>query len=303
MRTVRAYAPAHITGFFEICDSAKNPLEMGSRGAGVCLSLGVETSVFLEESTKKKVEVEVNGKKTSSFRVTEAVVNSLLDLASRDHNYSVLVRHKIDVPISAGYGTSGAGALSTALALTKALKLPLTFTEISAIAHRSEIEHKTGLGDVISQSFGGIVIRIRPGAPGIGVVDKIPTDPNLCVLSIALRQIETKKLLADNWLRRKINEMGRIALRRLLEEPTVEKFLEVSEWFSGKVWCVDKNVLDIIKFLKKKVGLKYVIAKKGLIFSVVNKSEKKLLIERISTLIPREKIFTGDINESGCKLL
>ncbi|HUU07091.1 MAG TPA: sugar kinase, partial [Thermoplasmata archaeon] len=43
----RAFCPGHITGFFEIC-RADNLLASGSRGGGLCTSLGALSDVGIE---------------------------------------------------------------------------------------------------------------------------------------------------------------------------------------------------------------------------------------------------------------
>ncbi|MEM3755191.1 MAG: GHMP kinase, partial [Candidatus Bathyarchaeia archaeon] len=65
-----------------------------------------------------------------------------------DRGFKITIKHDIGVPIGAGFGTSGAGALTTCLALSKAFGLNLSINDLGMIAHRAEIECKTGLGTV-----------------------------------------------------------------------------------------------------------------------------------------------------------
>ena len=71
-------------------------------------------------------------------------------------------------PSVAGFGSSGGGALSLALALNEAADAGLTRVEAAQIAHVAEIECKTGLGSVFAAERGGFGILTKPGAPGIG---------------------------------------------------------------------------------------------------------------------------------------
>ena len=50
MKEFKAFSPAHITGFFEICDNNKEPLLKGSRGAGISLKKGVTTKVKINNT-------------------------------------------------------------------------------------------------------------------------------------------------------------------------------------------------------------------------------------------------------------
>ena len=54
--TSSAFAPGHITGFFEIYDQEKTPEGRGSRGAGICLSSGVTTRVTLYGPDEERPE-------------------------------------------------------------------------------------------------------------------------------------------------------------------------------------------------------------------------------------------------------
>ena len=63
-------------------------------------------------------------------------------------------------------------------------------------AHYAEVQLRTGLGDVIASSFGGIEIRREAGLPPWGMLEHIPGiyDMVVCVIG---KEIETKKILSD----------------------------------------------------------------------------------------------------------
>jgi mevalonate kinase len=58
-------------------------------------------------------------------------------------NFEVTVDHHLEVPIGAGFGTSGAAALSLALALNNIFGLGMSKAEAAQIAHVAEIKCKT----------------------------------------------------------------------------------------------------------------------------------------------------------------
>ncbi|MEW5761519.1 MAG: pantothenate kinase, partial [Candidatus Thermoplasmatota archaeon] len=107
----KAFSPSHVSGFFEIHLEGEL-LKSGSRGAGICLSEGVETIVELKKSNRQEIEIFLNEKKEEA-NTTKNVVKSLIG----KKKYSVKVRSYFKLPVSQGFGISGAGALSTALAL------------------------------------------------------------------------------------------------------------------------------------------------------------------------------------------
>ncbi len=111
--TGRAFCPGHVTGFFQVCEDA-DPLKMGSRGAGFCISKGVTTEVRVRPASESSVEVRINGGKAAAV-VTETAVNAFLDDPAEVH-----VDSTVELPISQGFGMSGAGALSTLFAINDA---------------------------------------------------------------------------------------------------------------------------------------------------------------------------------------
>ncbi|UCB60494.1 MAG: GHMP kinase, partial [Candidatus Bathyarchaeota archaeon] len=108
MKKAKAFSPGHITGFFQICDQPKDPLQIGSRGAGFSIVRGATTKVRVDNSAKTSVKIMMNGEVTGSALVSEYVANAFLSRIGE--NGKVLVEHDVELPIGCGYGSSGAGA-------------------------------------------------------------------------------------------------------------------------------------------------------------------------------------------------
>ena len=109
MKEFSAFSPGHITGLFQICDEAEDLLLKGSRGAGVSITRGVLTKVRVERASKTSSKIRINGNGVESAKVSECVVNTLLQVARG--NYRILVNHNINVPVGSGFGSSGALSL------------------------------------------------------------------------------------------------------------------------------------------------------------------------------------------------
>ena len=56
-----AYAPAHLTGIFEIHNSNPDPLRCGSRGIGFCIDKGVTTLVLCNMADEQNLKFFFNG--------------------------------------------------------------------------------------------------------------------------------------------------------------------------------------------------------------------------------------------------
>ena len=111
-------------------------------------------------------------------------------------NYAVEVRHEIAVPVGAGFGTSAAGAFSCGLALSQSLGLNLTYNTIARTAHVADVVCHTGLGTAEAMTVGGLVLVVKSGAVGFGVVDRIPVLPTLKVVAGTFKPIKSEILLS-----------------------------------------------------------------------------------------------------------
>ena len=164
--------PSGVSSFFEICDKnkdgskIKDPLRIGARGGGFIIERGTKTAVLTDESIKEDAVI-LNGKITSSARTTLRVIELLRkEFAIRP----VRVIQKVEPPIGTGFGTSGAGALSTAIAISDLFELDLTLSKAADFAHVADVESVTGLGTVISlaASPGSVGLVTEPGSYSVG---------------------------------------------------------------------------------------------------------------------------------------
>jgi len=244
IRKTKAYSPAHITGFFEIRDN-KNPLYKGSVGGGIVLEAGCVTEVYLTNNlpVKGRIKIEINGVEEEA-NTTKYVVENIA--GKYEHEVNVIVSTDFDVPVGVGLGASGAGALSTALALNELLSLDMSLNEVAQIAHLAEVENSTGLGDVIAESYGGVIIRKKPGPPGIGMIDKIPHRKEK-ISYVVFGKKSTKAVLLDDSKKRGINEAGREAMKELIRKPNLDNFMLASRNFSLHSEVISDKCRDAIE--------------------------------------------------------
>lgn len=248
MKEARAFAPSHITGIFQIFDQSADNLKNGSKGAGVSLSRGVTTIVKAEKSGKNSLQVKINGSISNSAEVSKRVVEAFLSkFKEKTANHKVVVEHSVEMPIGAGFGTSGAAALSLALALNETFKLGMSKMEAAQIAHIAEVECKTGLGTVIAETFGGIETRTKPGAPGIGETRHIQAEKDMVVACLSFGPLSTRKFLTDEAVRKRINEFGGKLVDRLVEKPSVANFMKFSRQFAENVGLITDKLRKVLK--------------------------------------------------------
>ena len=241
MKKTRAFAPAHISGIF-IIDIRKDIALSGSMGCGICLENGAITTIRPSDETIIKIDGKICEPATT--------LSAIKSLTSKP----VLVDTTLDIPIGCGFGASGAGALSAALALNEALSLDLTLKDLAGAAHCAEVTNRTGLGDVTGMTFGGIVVRKKAGAPFNGVIDKIPCrDTKISWISFS--EISTKSVLSDELKKKSINKAGKAKLKELLRKPTLENLFCQSRLFATEIGLMSPKVKDAIESVDAAGGL------------------------------------------------
>src|SRR5215212_5460857 len=229
-----AFSPGHITGFFERPNNNNNKnmdlLFHGSKGAGFSFKKGVTTTIDLYKSNNKGYQIFLNNSLFNEVEVSKWVVQYYLDKFDLP-SYFINIKHSIDIPIGYGLGTSGAAALSLSYALNKSLDIGLLKEQAAQIAHIAEIECNTGLGTVISEFYGGLEIRTRFGAPGIGKVTKIELT-NYKAVILCIGPLSTKQILS-NYHSNNANILGQKMVERLLLSKDVNSFLRMSHEFAN----------------------------------------------------------------------
>jgi len=283
-----AFAPGHITGFFEPFYS-KNFDRTGSRGAGLNISLGAVSEVNVTPSTSQSIQIFVNGRK-SLAPVTATAVKYLIGKTP----LNILVKLRLELPMGQGFGMSGAGALSTSLALTKIID-NLSRSDALRAAHYAEIQNKTGLGDVVSSWFGGVEIRKEPGLPPWGIIEHIPGQFEI-VLCVIGKKIDTKKILLNQNLSNKISEYGRLYTKKILENPSIENFFIYSNEFSVKSGLANESVLKAIKTAGN-FGMASMCMLGNSIFAVGKTNELCKVLSNFG------KVYLCIVDEGGARIL
>ena len=188
MRAV-AFAPGHVSGFFEPVYNEQDAARTGSRGAGINISLGAMSEVKVENSSEQNFEVYINNKK-SNAPVTKLALKYLLG----DNPLHIVVKTTLTLPVKQGFGMSASSALSATYAVAKLTNI--SREEAMKASHFAEVQLKTGLGDVMASWFGGIEIRKSPGLPPWGIIEHIPGNYDL-VLCVIGKKMDTKRILND----------------------------------------------------------------------------------------------------------
>lgn len=291
----KAYSPSHITGFYsEVKD--ESILNRGSLGAGISIRKGVRSTVELYDSERNNFIIVINGVISKDAIVSKLVINEFLKRTNK--NYFIKVSHEVNLPIGYGIGTSGSAALSLAFALNDALSLGLSDMESAQIAHKAEIECKTGLGTVLSEFHGGLCIRIKGGAPGIGKTNVIRIN-NYKVAIFCFSPMFTPYFI--ECIRKISNDECNSMMMKVLKTKSTVDFLELSYKFSQSLRFVNKTCNNLMDLLTQN-GFHSSAALFGqTVFTIVKENELET-IKKISKNFPT-RLFISDIENEGARLI
>ncbi len=230
------FVPGHITGFFTIEDHDIT-LKKGSCGAGFLMSRGVRTTI----SDSDELEIDVN-------QGDSTVIDEVLKIMEIDTDFKVT--QDIQLPIGAGFGTSAASALSLTLALNEFLDLGYSTELCGQIAHMAEVNLGAGLGDVIAQTGHGLVLRVEPGAPGIGKIKSFEHD--VCIAWKTFGGIETSSVIQNPRHHQVISDVGFKYLEYFEEKPSLKNFLDFSNRFSNETKLMSDEVKNLVDYFNSR---------------------------------------------------
>ncbi|WP_156769891.1 pantoate kinase [Caldivirga maquilingensis] len=238
--------PLHVTSIW-LPRYTNDPMTTGSLGAGIVIRPGLVMTIE-------------GGEGTMGLRHIDEVL--------RRYNVNAVVKYETQAPLGFGYGMSAALTLGTALGVAALLRKPLL--EAAQVAHEVEVNLGTGLGDVIAEFYGGgIEIRVKPGAPGVGVIDKIPYPNNLVILTHEFTREDTNVMLLR--LRDKLEVLGKEFMGEIMREPTYENFVRLSMEFSRRIGFLTRDIEDNVRPCIKYLDGYYV--KKGVLVLITHRDK------------------------------
>ena len=216
-----AFAPGNVSGVFKIVRD-DDPRRMHSLGMGFTVLHGVTATV----SEAPAVEIAFNGL-VFDFATVRHVVEALVDRP-------VKVALESALPLSGGFGLSGASALATAYALDAGFELGLDERSLAMAAHVAEVTNLTGLGDVCGQFHGGCLAKLVPGDPLAAVALPVAGQT---VFYRYFSPIRTREIIGDPGHAGRINAAADAALADLAvlaerEVPEFPEYVAIAKRFS-----------------------------------------------------------------------
>lgn len=232
MTRVTAFCPGHISGYF-LPVIHEDPTSSGSIGAGIVISEGVR--VVAEKSTVSSVTVFQTDRSGTPVKISDSSP-ILMDLLSY-----LQVKASIEtcchLPIGSGYGMSAAALLGTVYALNTLYRLNLSPLECIRIAHRIEVQHRSGLGDVSACQGGGFVIRKTPGPDG-DIIREMDIRP---IYALTISPIKTSSVLSSPEMMNRISQSFPDRIPKTLDD-----IMSLSREFAEKSGLISDEIRSVL---------------------------------------------------------
>jgi pantoate kinase len=217
---------------------------------------------------------------------------------------AVNVHVKVSAPIAAGFGTSAAGTLASCRALADAADVPTTLNELGRITHVAEVVNHTGLGTASALLGGGFVLVAEPGAPGIGLVDKLFFPECHSIICAYLGPMPTREALAKLGIASKVNVPARRAMEAIRRKPDLVTFLAEARRFGAEAGFESANVSRIISAM---ISAGAIGAAQNMIGEAVHAvaADSKLtkIIARVRGEFPAAEVFATRLDDRGIRLV
>ena len=308
MRVSKAFCPAGISSFFEICnvDSSGDPLadpaRIGARGGGFAIPRGATSRVIVRKSAETRIKIKINSKPAPEALTTRSAIEQLLK--TQGITLDVGIDVKVASPIAAGFGTSAAGTLASCLAVSDAADLAVTLSELGRITHVSEVVNRTGLGTAAALLTGGFVLTTEPGAPGIGFVDRLLFPKNHSIICAYIGPIPTRDVLGKPGVAVRVNASAKRTMDAVRQNPTLSSFLAESRKFGQEAGFETANVTRLISTMLSSGAIGAAQNMIGeAVHGAANDRKARRIVSAVKKAFPAAKVFAVPVDNQGVRLL
>jgi pantoate kinase len=308
LQVSKVFSPAGISSFFEVCDhdTAGNPItdpaRIGARGGGFAIARGVTAQVTIGKRERARIDIRINSRPAPDAQTTRSALEQLVNAGG--FSGSIIVDIEVKVPIAAGFGTSAAGTLASCLALSDAADLPVSFNDLGRITHISEVLNRTGLGTTSALLCGGFVLVNEPGAPGIGLVDRLRFPEDHSVICAYLGPIQTRAALAKRVSDSRDIAAARATLDAIHKDPSLTTFLRESRKFGEQAGFETPRITRLIStmLIAGATGAAQNMIGEA-VHGVVSDSRAAKVVKAVRRAFPDARVFTSPIDQQGVRLL
>jgi pantoate kinase len=230
---VSAYCPSHISGYFRRM-GGKDRSVTGSTGAGIVIDPGI--AVTVSPATRTTVSIHQNMGRGRIRQIADR--SPPLESALCRVGVDARVITTCTLPVGAGFGLSASALIATLTAINHLEDLGMGPHEIAKIAHETEVEHRTGLGDVAACQGGGRVVRAGAGIDGDIHRYHDISGP---ISAVSFGPIHTPSVISSAAQMARVEEAYPV-----LTPTTVDEFFQASRAFALKSGLVTPEIMRVL---------------------------------------------------------
>jgi pantoate kinase len=157
---------------------------------------------------------------------------------------------------------------------------------------------------VIAQTAGGAEVRIKPGAPGIGEIIRIPVNDSYNVVLAGAPGLETKSVLTNSDHRKRIISVADRLMEELGDTPTMDSFMASSKQFAHSIGLMTSRVRSALNKLEAANLSKSSMVMLGdSIFCFCDDNESAQATDILSRFWNPDQVQVTGISENGGRLV
>ncbi len=146
---------------------------------------------------------------------------------------------------------------------------------------------------------------VEPGAPGICQIDRIPISSEyMLVAGFFKSNIPKESVFSSPQKRAEINHYGKKTLEAILDEPSLENFLDCCWEFSQKAGFATENIRKLVASAKKAgaVGAAQNMIGEA-VHAVVHEENVNSVSEAFKQTLPQQQVIVSKIDFQGARLV
>jgi pantoate kinase len=156
---------------------------------------------------------------------------------------------------------------------------------------------------VIAETFGGVEVRTKQGAPGIGEIIQVPVSRNMMVASLSFGPLSTRKSLMNPVTRERVNRFGGDLVDELAKKPNLTGFLESSRRFAERVGLITERMRRVLKTTDS-AGFACSMPMFGeSVFTLVEQDSLEEIVKILRKHDPKATIVASNIDFDGARLV
>jgi pantoate kinase len=246
----------------------------------------------------------VNGDRNYDARTTRRAVEMLL---ADEDKYSghLLLNQRVETPIGSGFGASAASCVSATYAVADLLGIRKSKKALALFPYRAEIMEHTGLGtvSVVYDGLGAGAITTA-GEPGVALFKKVKVPSDIRIVTATIASFDKEDALSSRTTSKKINRLGRHALKAFLADPTLDSLAQEGERFSRGLGLETPEVRKLLAAAKSS-GAMY--ASQNMVgyatHALVDKDRSKKVAAALSSLGKKIRVEIFEIGKQRARVL